>query len=190
MFASFSLERFVIFACCVWWEILSCPCIFSKQGLLFEHLRWAQLILMCWNADMLWLINMWMNKRWWSRETGVPPGVRRLAPKSSWIKWFPWFPPSPCLKVSVAGFSLSPCGVLHLISVGEIRRNVCSESILTSPQFKNSNQASLSTVKTQSWSRWMFYPKIWTGKSHETITNICGFHYLCCGHGNQHFRPT
>jgi len=39
---------------------------------------------------------MWMNKRWWSRNTGVPPGVRRLAPKSSWIK--PWFPPSPCCR--------------------------------------------------------------------------------------------
>uniref|UniRef100_A0A672NFD3 BCR activator of RhoGEF and GTPase n=1 Tax=Sinocyclocheilus grahami TaxID=75366 RepID=A0A672NFD3_SINGR len=25
----------------------------------------------------------------------------------------------------------------------------------------------------------MFYPQIWTRNSHETITNICGFHYLC-----------
>ncbi len=182
----FFLVRAVCNFCllCVWWEILSRPCVFSKRGLLFERLRWARLILIHWNADMLWLINMWMNKRWWSRDTGVPRGVRRLAPKSSWIK--PWFPPSPCLKVSVAGFTLSPGGVLHLITVGEIRINVCSESILTSP-----NQASIvySDI-TQSWSRWMFYSKIWTGKSHETITNICGFHDLCCGHGNQHFRSS
>uniref|UniRef100_A0A8C1UDX8 BCR activator of RhoGEF and GTPase n=1 Tax=Cyprinus carpio TaxID=7962 RepID=A0A8C1UDX8_CYPCA len=53
----------------------------------------------------------------------------------------------PLLKVSVAGITLSPGGVLHLISVGEIRRNVCSESNLTSPQLKNSIQAELDLEK-------------------------------------------
>jgi len=66
-----------------------------------------------------------MNKRWWSRNTGVPPGVRRLAPKFKFMNKT-LISTFPLLQVSMAGFTLS--------SVGEFSRNVCSESILASLQ--------------------------------------------------------